>query len=527
MKMVRSFACFSFLLTAGCLLSLFGQSDLPSAPAIQVTTRLVVLDLAVTDASGKFVPSLDASQFSILEDGVPQKIRTFEPPESHEMPGAAAGKPLVRSSADLGRIGNAPVTILVLDEINTPFMHVSYAMQMLERYLKGQPETLASPTILLSTSAKHFLVIHDYTQDRDALLESLAHHWNEGDLAGINNPSSVRSTTAGGAIQTIGTLAQIADSTRGIPGRKNLIWLGYGYDSMPTEMGNPNEAKIVLNMISNVTERLLRSRVTLYTIDPEGVVAHDVSGIQIVMSAGIAHIDSSGLREGDSNKSNFGPFRKEFEFSRFALSTGGRVVYGRNDIEVQLAKTVDLASQYYTVSYSPTNHSDDSVAYRHIRVVLKDPNLRVSTRDGYFGGAAHVDQVAAQGAARQPASLEYDLIKAATNSLTYTGVHIAGQRSVEGLALRIRANDLHWAFQDDGTRHAGVSTLAVCFDAKGNALGQHAVQSILELKPEDKIDNEHPVGLNFVLNVPPGTAVVRVVLRDGSTGALGTANIKP
>ena len=85
---------------------------------------------------------LDASQFHVTEDKDPQIIRNFDPPSGHAMPAGSAGKILVNSSADLPKIGNAPVNILVVDELNTPFNQIAYTQQMMTAFLKRQPEVL-------------------------------------------------------------------------------------------------------------------------------------------------------------------------------------------------------------------------------------------------------------------------------------------------------------------------------------------------------------------------------------------------
>src|SRR5260370_21232562 len=109
---------------------------------LHVASRLVVLDVVVLDRNGKFVSNLDRSQFTVTEDKTPQTIRNFDPPERHEMPAGSAGKMLVESSADLPKIGNAPVNVLGFDEANTPFLQLAYARQMVGRYLKRMPEVL-------------------------------------------------------------------------------------------------------------------------------------------------------------------------------------------------------------------------------------------------------------------------------------------------------------------------------------------------------------------------------------------------
>src|SRR4051794_14694070 len=96
------------------------HQDKPGQPfKLTVNARVVVLDVVVTDKHGMLINRSDLKRgdFAILEDGKPQDIRSFEAPAAHRMP--ASEKPVVSSAADLKKIGDAPVTVLVLDELNS------------------------------------------------------------------------------------------------------------------------------------------------------------------------------------------------------------------------------------------------------------------------------------------------------------------------------------------------------------------------------------------------------------------------
>ena len=57
------------------LLTLFSQAQ--SIPVIQVETHLIDTTLSVRDADGRIVTGLTQDDFTVVEDGVPQKIRFF------------------------------------------------------------------------------------------------------------------------------------------------------------------------------------------------------------------------------------------------------------------------------------------------------------------------------------------------------------------------------------------------------------------------------------------------------------------
>lgn len=151
------------------------ESQEQHAPTLTVTTRIVVLDVMVTDKKGNPVHrDLTSDDFTIYEDKQPQRTRSFEKPDQHQMPRGTTE--IVNAAVDLKKIGDAPVTILVLDELNSRFEDISFSRQMLVKYLQSQPKVLPQSTVLMIASNSTFQQMHDYTQDRDALIEVVKKH---------------------------------------------------------------------------------------------------------------------------------------------------------------------------------------------------------------------------------------------------------------------------------------------------------------------------------------------------------------
>jgi VWFA-related protein len=481
---------------------------------LQMTSRLVVLDVVVVDRDGKSVTNLDRSKFSIYEDKVPQTIKNFDPPSSHEMPTGAAANAVVHSAADLTKIGTAPVNILVFDELDTPFHQLAYARQMMEKYLKALPEVLPVPTLFVAAGATKMAVLHDYTQSRAELLESVRKHTADLDftqvIASLNGGASAADN---GMVKTLGALSQIAESVRGVPGRKNVIWVGAGYNKA-TDLTNmsASDHDRVLAAIQQVTDRMLSARVTLYVIDPAGPIAADEVTEQSIDPTQVASVGTS-----------IGDFGDNLGFYNFATETGGRVITGRNDMDAQVAQASAEGTKYYTLSYVPTSTNDELRPYRKIRVLVNDPSLRVITRDGYFGGHTAVSAVALAHKAKQPADVKLDLLNAARTTMVYTGLHMQIERTTNGYTLLVNANDLKFNEQMDGTRLAEVTVVAVCYSAKGKELSQKVAELKEQLEVGDQIEPQSRVGFAFPMIVPASTARVRFVMRDAGTAYLGTA----
>ena len=109
------------------------DSDLPVAPAIRVNTRLVLLDVVVTDKHGQAISGLQSSDFTVEEKGKQQKITFFAPPGQNTKSTAPSLPPGVYSNRPEYRSPSGPPTVILLDAANTSVENQSYArMQMLK-----------------------------------------------------------------------------------------------------------------------------------------------------------------------------------------------------------------------------------------------------------------------------------------------------------------------------------------------------------------------------------------------------------
>jgi VWFA-related protein len=485
------------------------------ASTIKVTTRIVVLDVVVTDKQGKLVDQpFTRDDFTVYEDGVAQTIRSFETPVDHAMPAAAAGQAVVNSAADLKKIGDAPVTVLVLDELNSRFEDMSYSRQMMIKYLQEQPKVLKQPTVMMIAENTSFKQVHDYTQDRDALIDVVKKHMPEYPWRMMNGGGK-----GAGAVermaQVLAALQQIAQASSGTAGRKNLIWVGNGFP--PADLvGLPlEEVAAIEAAIRRCTARMLAARITMYTINP-------VAGSTVTVEVDdVDDMDQAGM---DAGPDPFG--QGEASFPAFAAATGGIAFMGRNDLSNVIAEGVAKGEQYYTMSYSPTNKSDDAVKFRSIRVVMKDKTLRATTRDGYFPETAGdlnpvVDKTMA--AKQVTANLKLDLSSALTSTMSYNGLAVTAEKAAGGMyTVKVGEQGIGWSEPGAGGEEHEEATVAVAwYDAKGKVLG-HVARELMS--PRGAAGGGATFQIPVTLTGNP--ARVRVVVRDAVNGKMGTVDLK-
>ena len=425
-------------------------------PTLSLRTQLVTLDVTVNDKGGRPVLDLGKSDFEIRENRTPQQIRYFEPPSAHRMP---AGMEVVRSAADLGKLGEAPVSLLVLDEINTPFADMASARSALERYLKSQPDVLPEPTALFFVNNTKLDVIQDYTQEKAAIQLALKKHFpdypwqltvNSGDKAMLPRMS-----------RTFGALLEIAEATRGIRGRKNTIWVGKGFPSIDMTQAEPEAASTITNAVKKTTFALLQSKVSLFTIDPSTLDPTPVVDQESDSAVSAGDLSGTGLVFGGT-----------IQFASMAGSTGGHAFAMNNFIDQEIASSISDGANYYELSYSPMEYSTDAAKYRKISVTVSRSDLSVVTRDGYFPADQPVPAAPAEERADDLDRVKFDLSTAALNKLSYNGLTVLAEKPGSGdYTVSVEASGLQWREEAKGYV-AELSIMAVCFSAKDKPLSK-------------------------------------------------------
>jgi VWFA-related protein len=248
-----------------------------STPILRATTRLVLLDVVVTDHRGQFVPGLKAGDFTVLEDGKQQKVSAFT---VHTVPSAPKPNfpPLQLPPHQYSNFTyvppevDRPVTIVLLDMLNTSGLGQQYARKQMLEFLKAlAPDR---PVALFTLTSKLHMV-QRFTGDSAALVKAATailansplltspeaqtqqEEVTARTLETMNGPSSLGPSgepepvagylpssipSIGRAIRdalasqdslqraermslTINALDVLARSVAGYSGRKNLLWL--------------------------------------------------------------------------------------------------------------------------------------------------------------------------------------------------------------------------------------------------------------------------------------------------------------
>ncbi len=480
---------------------------------LHAATRLILLDVVVTDKHGKPVRSLSKDDFRIQEEGDEQAIASFEPPSGHT---PAPLEENFRSAGD-GKIANQPaanamvssaLTILVLDELDTLVLDQAYARREIRRFLRAHGPQLPEPTALMALEEKRLELLHDYTSDSEVLETALERHPARLPFRLMTGEGLIGSSQR--LADALEALREIAAANGQFAGRKNVIWIGSGFPSLNYLRAQPVDKARLLGFVRETSDLMWKGRLAVYTLDPRGLeVVHENVG---------SSTSNGFLSPPDTTTA-------DLVFEQLAPQTGGRMFRGRNDLDTQIASSVDDGDSYYSLSYYPTHH-DWNGRFRKIRVVMRNPELTARTRNGYY---ATTDS--------KPTSREMDrlLSRAVINPLSYHSLEVQARGNLSGsqpqtahITVEIDANRLHWETSEGGKHRCEITVVTAGFSPDGKVVG-HAVKELEVVVDEKKYTELKQKGMivNLAMELPPSAVRMRVVARDSINGNMGTADLTP
>lgn len=321
------------------------------------TAVAVIVDATVRDRAGRPMPCLDASQFEVLEEGVPQQISSFEAVDVPDCePPAEAGAPGVARPQPLARVLSTPplVTALVFEELGE---HARVAAWQAARAFVEEGRR-PGEFVGVFVVERAVLTMVPYTRDTEALLAGLRRAamrpgcpiYLEPDVASAATPSGCSNGLPGnlrtGA--TLKGLQTVAGTLAHMPGRKNIVLFSEGF-RLSTQDNT-------VDIFRHLTSYSNQSAVTFHTIDAAGPRMGRIKGL-------------------DQDPTAY--------LERVALDTGGQHVRATNDITGAVRRLTADMRDYYRLTYSPTNTALDG-RFRAITVRVRDPEAVVTARNGYL-----------------------------------------------------------------------------------------------------------------------------------------------
>jgi VWFA-related protein len=526
---------------------------------LRAETRLVQLNVIALDKKGEPIEGLKREDFTLLDNGKPQNITLFAS-ESDSSPtiNAANDLPPDSESADAKNdpppnvFGNrfrhaderpGSVAVILLDALNTSFSDQAYARKQVLAFLRQlQPQDHVA-IYLLTTQ---LVVINEFTQDSNSLLQAIdrvqqspsilkangtrttftAADTGLKDLRGANHLAGLMNDMVSknadiadvNRVQiTVQAIEAIANHVADIPGRKSLIWVSGAFPSsilLDSSDTSPVDSKSqnFTPQLNRVTRALNQSNLAIYPVDARGILTNEE------FDAGSAHPFSAGRPA-----MNLGAGQNEQNtMLNLAKETGGRAFFNTNDFKGAIQRTLADSRRTYDIGYYPDTgewHGE----YHTLELRLKRTRGTLRYRKGYFAVADPPSNTAET----------QDALQAATASpVDATGLAITAkiekifpaERKLDlriGVDLRdLRLNVI------DGHHKGSLDAVFTQMDSEEKSVAVRPLSYKLDFKPEDyQASLVRGDELYVPLTLQPSTRTLRVVVRDPSSGLIGSVTV--
>src|SRR5450755_2967246 len=146
-------------------------ADVP-AITIRTSTKLVLVDVVVTNKQGQPVSGLKAENFTVEENGKKQKVSVFVAPgtQSGVKPVPTPAGILSNHPEHVGPSAGVP-TVLLLDACNSPFKDQAYARSQMLKYVVEQGQNGHVMAVLTLTDRVQ--VLQQFTSDPQVLITAI------------------------------------------------------------------------------------------------------------------------------------------------------------------------------------------------------------------------------------------------------------------------------------------------------------------------------------------------------------------
>jgi VWFA-related protein len=523
-----------------------------AVPTIRVETRVVLVDVVVTNNKGESIFALRKEDFQIAEDGKPQAISAFDEHKRNKpIPlSIPALPPNVYTNFQPVKSGDS-VNVLLIDMLNTQPWYQKDVLNQAIKFLATVP--LGTRLAIFTMNDQQLRLVRGFTTDFSGLSGALDRTTPESswlnptpsrhaaEMEGLQamimmqaSPAAVDAVkqylgeetsfrTGARSDLTLQAFQHLARYLSGIPARKNVIWLA---DTFPISFVPEDKVHTSKHQenVQQTSDMLTAAQVAIYPVSARGLLGPFQLG-----------------ELGDNREEIFNALSSaQIAAETLARETGGRAFYNTNGLDAAMAEAINEGSHYYTLAYAPTNSKPDG-KYRRIELKVANNVYKLSYRRGYYADKPQVSQTAEvssndplvplvgfgmpnfdqitykiQAAPVQPQPAP-DARRAGLNT------EIKGPFTRYGIDVLVSLSGFALETTPDNVRHGRLEAILIAYDREGKIINISKKTSRLAWSREVYAELQAK-GLPFHLeiDVPPGDVYLRTGIYDLGSGNAGT-----
>jgi VWFA-related protein len=501
---------------------------------LKVQTDIVLTNVVVRDKkTGAVVKGLKESDFTILENGKPQKIASFdyqnvdEAAVLQEKSGTVTGKATIADlvnrnfAEDPKALKDHRLIVMFFDLSSMQPEDIDRAVESAQNYVNKmmQPADL----VALVSMATGLTMDQDFTSDKAALLKGLGqYNGSEGTGFANGNEGGTSTGTADDASsftaddseynalntdRELYAIRSIAKSLERVDQRKSLLYFSGGL----TRQGIENQASM-----RAATNEAVKANMAIYSVDSRGLEAMPPVGNASTGSLRGASAYSGGAMQSNLD-SNFG---SQETLATLSSDTGGKAFFDSNDFGPAFQQVQHDTEAYYILGFHSTDTARDG-SYRHLTVKVNRTDLKIDYRPGYYAPADFQHQ--------KTEDREVALTEELRSDLPATDVAVYLQalyfRLDEGkffvpVSLIVPGSQIHSVKNGDRDK-ANIDVIGQVKNAQGIVVGNVRDNVKLALDASQQVQGKN-IQYSTGFTLAPGRYHLKFVVRENQTGAMGS-----
>ncbi len=383
------------------------QPERTQQPAIKSGINFVRVDVIVSDGKGQPVGDLKAEDFSVSEDGKPQKVESFSVIKIDNLT-QGTDRPMssIRNDYDEEREAARPdvrLFVILLDDYHVRLGNAMGVRKPLFDFIQNQlgPADMVALMYPLTPVADI-----RFSRDKGALMGAIEHFEGRKFDYRPRNPFEEQYAFYPAATVerirnqiTMGALKAAAIRMGGLrEGRKSVIWVSEGFTStLPAQLNDPVAAMPGLGNPARgrATPDVANDRQEFYNTVDLNSEMRDVFEIANRQNTSIYPVDPRGLgvfeydiNEAVGQNNDRRALNSSLDTLRvIADNTDGRAILNRNDLAVGMRQIIRDASAYYLLGYN-SNQAPTDGKFHKIEVKVARRGVDVRARKGYWAYTA-------------------------------------------------------------------------------------------------------------------------------------------
>jgi VWFA-related protein len=514
-----------------------------SVPIFRATSRLVLVDVVVTDKKGEFIPELKPADFTVLEDGKSQRISAFSAHSSLKaVPEHKIQLPPNQYTNFSSQPADRPITIILLDMLNTEPMDQVFGRNQMIKFLEQLPP---GEPVALFAMRDNLAMLQGFTESSDKLIAAAKTirgyksptMTTESELEDAEQAAALgqaSTATVGNGLlhmlynevsfqndqrvsMTLASLLTLAHSVSGYAGRKNLIWLTGGIPffvapDLSRSASQPERG--YFDLLHQTQSLLAAAQIAVYPVDIRGLTLTTLS----MPSTGRGQAPSALGRQ-RANLDN-----TVMAMGDMAHETGGKSFSGSNDLKAAMTESLMQGQNYYTLAYVPDNR-DWNGLYRKIEIKSSQPGAKLISRRGYY--AISEKPFSGDEAAKMLASAVQPTVPIFTMLLVRVQVL---EPDAEHKAVRVdyavSANSINFSDGPEQRKEAKIDFMTVAWDKDHKNAGY--IQNTVNASFSPEIYQQAlrtGIPMHQELELKPGKYTLKLGVIDRGSQRVGTVEV--